>query len=158
LPDIHIVNIYFVNVPESPPAACLARRLRGTPGSVRSTGAVRTGAVKMGRNEHLGEFEQLALLAVLRLGDDAYGARIQDELEAQAGREASVSSIYITLTRLETKGLVSSWMGAPTDQRGGKARRYFKVEAAGTRALAASRDRLLGMWDGVEAHLEEGPS
>lgn len=112
----------------------------------------------MGKSEHLGEFEQLALLAVLRLGGDAYGARIQNELEAQGGREASVSSIYITLTRLETKGLVSSWMGPPTDERGGKARRYFKAEPAGVAALAESRERLLGMWDGVEAHLEKGRS
>lgn len=112
----------------------------------------------MGKSEHLGEFEQLALLAVLRLGKEAYGARIQDELETQAGRDASVSSIYITLTRLEDKGMVSSWMGPPTDRRGGKARRYFKVDPPGLAALAESRARLLGMWDGVEARLDDGAS
>lgn len=104
--------------------------------------------------ERLGEFEQLALLAVMRLGEDAYGARVQEELEAVAGRDASISQIYITLTRLESKGLVSSWMGAPERVRGGKARRYFRVEAAGAVALTEARSRLLAMWDGLEQALE----
>lgn len=107
-----------------------------------------------GKADHLGEFEQLALLAVMRLGDDAYGARIQRELEATAGRQASISAIYITLTRMEDKGLVSSWLGAPTAQRGGKARRFFKVEAEGLTALNRSREQLLSMWDGLEGELE----
>lgn len=109
----------------------------------------------MAKTDHLGEFEQLALLAVLRLGEDAYGARLQDELEARAGRAASVSAIYITLTRLETKGLVSSSMGSPTEVRGGKARRHFRVERAGMAALNEARTRLLNMWDGFESALEE---
>lgn len=104
--------------------------------------------------ERLGEFEQLALLAVLRLGEDAYGAPIQQELEARAGREASISQIYITLTRLEEKGLVASRMGSPTAVRGGKARRYFSVEPAGLVALNAARTRLLSMWDGLERELD----
>jgi len=108
----------------------------------------------VGKADHLGEFEQLALLAVMRLGDDAYGAAIQRELESTAGREASISAIYITLTRLQDKGLVRSWMGEPTDSRGGKARRFFGVEPAGMVALNRSRDRLLSMWDGLESTLE----
>ena len=104
--------------------------------------------------ERLGEFEQLALLAVMRLGEDAYGARVQEELEAVAGRDASISQIYITLTRLESKGLVSSWMGPPEPVRGGKARRYFRVEPAGAVALNEGRSRLLAMWDGLERALE----
>jgi PadR family transcriptional regulator PadR len=103
----------------------------------------------MSKSENLGELEQLALLAVLRLGKEAYGPRIQAELEEQAGREASVSSLYITLTRLEAKGMVSSRMGKPTRARGGKARRYFRVEAPGLEALETARDRLLAMWEGV---------
>ena len=79
------------------------------------------------KSNHIGEFEGLALLAVMRLGDSAYGARIQRELESTAGRRASISAIYITLTRLQDKGLVSSRMGVPTDARGGRARRFFKV-------------------------------
>jgi PadR family transcriptional regulator len=105
----------------------------------------------MAKTDNLGEFEQLALLAVLRLGDDAYGARIQEVLEERAGREASVSAIYITLTRLEEKGLVCSWKGEPTEVRGGKARRHFRVEPAGIAALDEARMRLLRMWEGIEA-------
>ena len=107
-----------------------------------------------GKSDHLGEFEQLALLAVMRLGDEAYGARIQRELEATAGRQASISAIYITLTRLQDKGLVASWMGEPTEVRGGKARRFFRVEPEGVAALHQSREQLLSMWDGLEGALE----
>lgn len=106
------------------------------------------------KSDHLGEFEQLALLAVMRLGDAAHGARIQAELESTAGRGASISAIYITLTRLEDKGLVSSWMGEPTAERGGKARRFFKVLPEGVAALDRSRSRLLSMWAGLEGDLE----
>ncbi|HEX9885638.1 MAG TPA: helix-turn-helix transcriptional regulator [Longimicrobiales bacterium] len=108
----------------------------------------------MNGTNRIGEFEQLALLAVMRLGDEAYGARIQEELERTAGREASVSAIYITLTRLEGKGLVASRMGEPTEVRGGKARRYFRVEPGGVAALNEARDRLLSMWDGLEREIE----
>lgn len=108
----------------------------------------------MGKQENLGEFEQLVLLAVLRLGKDAYGARIREELEERGGRRASVSSIYITLTRLETKGMVTSWKGEPTRVRGGKARRLFRVEPAGAVALEEARDRLLAMWEGVRVASE----
>lgn len=108
----------------------------------------------MAKGDRLGEFEQLALLAVLRLGEDAHGARVQAELEGTAGRSASISAIYITLTRLEQKGLVRSWLGEPSDVRGGKARRFFAVEADGLSALNASRDTLLKMWDGLEGALE----
>ncbi len=109
----------------------------------------------MAKTDHLGEFEQMALLAVMRLGEDAYGARIQEELDQTADREASISAIYITLTRLEKKGMVRSWMGEPTDERGGRARRYFSVEPEGMAALDESRRRLLSMWDGLEGDLED---
>ena len=105
----------------------------------------------MAKNEHLGEFEQLALLAVLRLGDEAYGAAIQEELDRTASRSTAISSIYITLTRLESKGLVRSSLEAPG---GGRPRRYFRLEPDGVRALKLSRDALLSMWDGVEQELE----
>lgn len=108
--------------------------------------------------ERLGEFEQFALLAVMRLGDDAYGATIQEELEVRAGREASISQIYITLTRLETKGLVTSLMGEPEPIRGGKARRYFTVTPSGVVALNQARRSLVSMWDGLEGELEAGAS
>ena len=116
----------------------------------------------MAKNDHLGEFEQLALLAVLRLGNEAYGATIQDELDRTAGRSSAISSIYITLTRLESKGLVRSSMESPAnnasagagDGRGGRARRYFRLQPAGVQALKASRSSLMNMWDGVEKELE----
>lgn len=104
----------------------------------------------MAKADNLGEFEHLTLLAVLRLGEEAYGAKIQRELEDQAGRAASVSAVYITLTRLEGKGLVMSWMGEPTEARGGKSKRHFKATLAGLRALNESRKRLIRMWNGVE--------
>ena len=106
--------------------------------------------------DRLGEFEQLALLAVLRLGDGAYGASIQQELKSRAGRTTSIGSIYVTLTRLEAKGLVSSALGEPTDVRGGKAKRLFRVEPAGLTALHLSRERLLTMWSGLEDTIERG--
>lgn len=108
----------------------------------------------MGKNEHLGEFEQLALLAVMRLGDEAYGARIQQELDATAGRSAAISSIYITLTRLETKGLVASELGGEGEGRGGRPRRYFRLEPAGLAALREARAQLTSMWSGLEGELE----
>ena len=108
----------------------------------------------MSKTDHLGEFEQVALLAVMRLGDEAYGARIQAALESTVGRQASISAIYITLTRLEKKGLVSSTMGKPESVRGGKRRRYFSIQAAGILALNDARQHLLAMWDGLENDLE----
>ena len=113
----------------------------------------------MGKQDHLGEFEQLALLAVLRLGDAAYSAAIQEELDRTADRSSAISSIYITLTRLESKGMVRSELEAPGGNggdtgRGGKPRRYFRLEPAGVAALRESRERLLNMWDGVEQELE----
>ena len=109
----------------------------------------------MSKGDRLGEFEQLALLAVVRLGEDAHGAAIQEELERTAGRSASISAIYITLTRLEGKGLVESWLGEPSEVRGGKARRHFRVRPRGLEVLHRSRQGLLRMWDGVEGALEQ---
>lgn len=108
----------------------------------------------MTEDKRLGEFEQLALLAVLQLGNEAYGGSVLDVLEERAEREASLSAIYITLTRLEKKGLVSSWMGEPTEERGGKAKRFFQVEPEGIEALQYSRSRLQRMWAGIEDVLE----
>jgi PadR family transcriptional regulator PadR len=102
----------------------------------------------------LGEFEQLALLAVMRLGEDACGATIQEELERRAGRAASISQIYITLMRLESRGLVQSRLGSPEPVRGGKARRYFALEPAGVAVLSEARTRLFSMWEGLEGRLE----
>jgi DNA-binding PadR family transcriptional regulator len=101
--------------------------------------------------EALGEFEQLVLLACLRLGADAYVVPIIEEIAQRAGREASHAAVYVALKRLEKKGLVSSQLGEPRAERGGRARRHFEVLPEALEQLRASRDALLSMWDGVEA-------
>lgn len=95
--------------------------------------------------QRLGEVEQLVLLAVLRLGKAAYAVPIRDLIARDGGVRLTRGSIYITLDRLESKGLVESWFGDPTAEPGGKARRLFRVRPAGTAALRAARravDRL----------------
>lgn len=101
--------------------------------------------------ESLGEFEQLVLLACLRLGDDAYAVPIIEEIAARTGREASHAAVYVALKRMEKKGLVSSYMSEPVAERGGRSRRCFEVLPEAMEQLRASRDALLNMWDGVEA-------
>jgi PadR family transcriptional regulator, regulatory protein PadR len=101
------------------------------------------------KGSHLGDLEELVLLAVLRLGKDAHGARIRRELKERAGRSASVSTIYVTLMRLEEKGYARSWKGEPTAERGGKAKRHYEVAPAGVEALEQVRDVRERMWDGV---------
>ena len=104
----------------------------------------------MPRGEYLGEFEQLVLLAVARLGDDAYGIAIVDEIQRRTGTEVAVGSVYAALDRLERQGLATSAIGEPTAERGGRAKRYFQLDPAGARALARSRSALDAMWEGVE--------
>ena len=97
----------------------------------------------------LGDLEELVLLGVLRLEGEAYGASIRDELENEAGRSVSISTVYVTLMRLEEKGLARSWMGEPTGERGGKAKRYFSVTPEGIQALEATREVRERMWSGI---------
>ena len=101
--------------------------------------------------DHLGEFEQIVLLAVLRAAPNAYGVPIRLEIEERTGRSLTVGALYRTLDRLEQKDYVASWFGDPTPERGGRSKRYFKVRPAGVRALRASRDALAAMWDGLDA-------
>jgi DNA-binding PadR family transcriptional regulator len=101
------------------------------------------------RDHYLGEFEQIVLLAVVRLGDDAYGVPIRREIEKRGGRNVTVGALYSTLDRLEAKGYVSSWFADPTAERGGRSRRYFRVEPAGAEALARAKEMLQRMWKGV---------
>jgi PadR family transcriptional regulator PadR len=96
----------------------------------------------MPKGSYLGEFEQIVLLAVLRIGEDAHGALIRREIEATTGRPATIGALHATLERLERKALVSSWIGEPTAERGGKAKRHFKVEAAGISSLKEARATL----------------
>lgn len=110
----------------------------------------------MPRGSHLGELEQIVLLAVLRLGDEAYGVPIGIEIERRTGRSLTVGALYRTLDRLEDKGMVTSSYGDPTPERGGRAKRYFKVRPSALRALRASREALSAMWDGLEAQVTRG--
>jgi DNA-binding PadR family transcriptional regulator len=103
----------------------------------------------------LGEFEQMVMLALLRLGPDAYGATVCGEIEVRSGRGVSVSAVHTTLERLEQKGLVKSRVGEPTPQRGGKRKRHYEVGALGMKALQASYRSLQSMADGLEHLLGE---
>jgi DNA-binding PadR family transcriptional regulator len=101
----------------------------------------------------LGDFEQLILFALLRLGADAYGVAIREEIEARTGRAVSAGALYTALDRLETRGLVASRLGDPTPQRGGKRKRLYTVQPAGERALARVYESLRLMASGVAARL-----
>ena len=105
-------------------------------------------------SESLGEFEQLVLLAVLQLGTDAYGMTIRRQIENRTGRLVAIGALYTALERLERKGYVASMLSEPTPQRGGRAKRLFRLERAGAAALKRSRETLARMWDGVSADLK----
>ena len=102
----------------------------------------------------LGEFEQLVLLALVRLGPDAYGATVRREIEEHAGREVSISAVYTTLERLEQKGLVRSRIGEPTPERGGRRRRHFEMLPLGARSLRNAYRAISGMTAGIERRLK----
>lgn len=108
----------------------------------------------MGKGDYLGEFEQIVLLAVLRLGKNAYGVTIWEEIEKRTGRSAIIGAVYATLDRLETKRFISSKVGDPTPERGGRAKRFFKITAQGSVALERSRKILENMWAGLDPVLE----
>lgn len=95
--------------------------------------------VQMPATGSLGEFEQVVLLAILRLDDEAYGVSIRSEISACTGREPSTGALYTTLDRLETKALVTSRTGDPTPQRGGRAKRYYTVTQPGLAAVARAQ-------------------
>lgn len=102
----------------------------------------------------LGDFEQLVLLGVLRLGDEAYGAAIRQEIHARSGRDVSINAVYTTLDRLEQKGLLRSWTGEPTPQRGGRRRKFYALRPSGVVALQQAYRAFTGMTDGLESRLE----
>jgi DNA-binding PadR family transcriptional regulator len=102
----------------------------------------------------LGDFEQLMMLAVLRLDEDAYGAAIQREIEQQTGRAVSINAVYTTLDRLETKGLLRSWVGEPTAERGGRRKKYYAVERQGLAAIGQAYRAFRRMARGLERLLE----
>jgi PadR family transcriptional regulator, regulatory protein PadR len=100
--------------------------------------------------KYLGELEQLLLMAVLHLRDDAYGLRIREAIEAKTGRTVSPGAVYTALDRLERRGLMRSRLGDPTPQRGGKRKRYYRIEPAGAALLRDSQSALERMARGLE--------
>ena len=107
--------------------------------------------------EFLGGFELLVLLALIRLGDEAYGVPISQTIEESGRRHVAIGSVYITLDRLEGKGFVSSRLGEPTAERGGRAKTYFRITARGLREVRRARQTLTNLWQNVP-QLEGGHS
>ncbi len=103
----------------------------------------------------LGEFEQLVLLAVMRLDGSAYAVPIRQEIEDRTSRTVARGALYVTLDRLEEKGYLKSWLADATAERGGRAKRFYEVKPAGVRALEHSWAALRSMWDGLEPKRRE---
>jgi len=104
----------------------------------------------MARSVFLGEFEQITLLAVARLRDDAYGVSIRREIEGRSNRPVAIGSVYAALDRMERKGFVRSSVGQPTPERGGRAKRFYELSPTGLRALVDARATLDRFWDDLE--------
>jgi PadR family transcriptional regulator, regulatory protein PadR len=110
----------------------------------------------MTRRTGLGELEQLLLLALARLGEDAYGAAVRREIQARTGRSISPGTIYPTLDRLERKGCVRSWAGEPTAERGGRSRRHYALTPTGLAELRKSWGEVAALAKGLEGLLDPG--
>jgi PadR family transcriptional regulator PadR len=104
---------------------------------------------------YLGEFELMVLLTIIHLGDDAYGVPLSRELAIRRGRDVSVGSVYAALDRLEAKGFVASYLGESTPERGGRAKRYFRVTQQGLRSAHATRNVLSKLWKSLPSPGEE---
>src|SRR5687768_598780 len=102
----------------------------------------------------LGELEQVVMLALLRVGPEAYGVPVRDEIERCTGRDLTLGTIYKTLTRLEDKGLVASWTGEPTAQRGGRRKKHYKATGAGRVAVRQSIEQLRTLTAGLDVGLK----
>lgn len=107
-------------------------------------------------SQGLGEFEQMVLLAILHVEGEPYGVPIMEEIERRTGRDVSRAAVYVTLRRLEKRGLLTSWMSEPTGERGGKARRCVRVEPEGLTLLRESREAMDRMWDDLDPAAVEG--
>jgi PadR family transcriptional regulator PadR len=101
---------------------------------------------EMARRNHLGNLELMVMLVLIRLGDEAYGVSISRELAERIGREVALGSVYASLERLEGKGLVSSVVGEPTRERGGRAKRYFRLNPKGLRQVRETQRALKKLW------------
>lgn len=110
---------------------------------------------KMPDSSYLGEFELQVMLIVIRLGEEAYGVPISREIKERTGRNAAFATVYSTLERLQRKGLVNSHLGDPSPERGGRAKRYFRVTKAGLQAVREAKRNLVRLWHGLR-ELEGG--
>jgi PadR family transcriptional regulator len=110
---------------------------------------------EMAKTYYLGEFELQVMLTVIRLGESAYGVPISQEIEERTGRSVVFATVYSTLQRLQKKGLVCSDLGDPTPERGGRAKRYFRVTKVGMHAVRETRGNLIRLWQGLKS-LEGG--
>jgi DNA-binding PadR family transcriptional regulator len=108
----------------------------------------------MSRSVFLGEFEQITLLAVARLKEDAYGVAIRNEIEKRSARHVSIGSVYAALDRMERKGLIHSNVGNPTPERGGRAKRFYGLRTPGMAALVNARETLDRFWENLELDAE----
>ena len=99
--------------------------------------------------DHLGGFEYVVILGLMRLHNDAYGVTVRQEVEARTGREVSIGAVYATLDRLEAKGYVKSSLGEPTPERGGRSKRFFRVTTKGVMAVNRTHNALLQLTDGL---------
>ena len=104
----------------------------------------------MSRSAFLGEFEQITLLAVARLKEEAYGVAIRSEIEERSERPVAIGSVYAALDRMERKGLIHSSVGSPTPERGGRAKRFYELRPPGLEALVSARDTLASFWENLE--------
>ena len=102
----------------------------------------------------IGEFEQLALLALVRLGNGAYGATIRREIQERTQRDVAIGTMYMTLARLEAKKMVCSYVGIPSRERGGRRRKHYVIDTEGERALGRAYRTFRSMTDGIEQALE----
>ncbi|HSR50696.1 MAG TPA: helix-turn-helix transcriptional regulator [Acidobacteriota bacterium] len=102
----------------------------------------------------LTEFEHMVLFVVAALGDDAYGMRVRKRLAQRSGRDAPIATVYAALERLEQRELLSSRLGDPTPERGGRAKRYYRIEPPGVQALAGYRDLLSNFWRDLDRVLD----
>ena len=110
----------------------------------------------MSKGSLLGEFEQVVLLAVIRLKNEGYGLSVRREIESRTDREVSIGAVYATLERLQAKGFLASWDGESTPVRGGRSRRHYGLLPEGADALHRSRSMMDAMWDEVDLESERG--
>ena len=95
---------------------------------------------------YLGEFEELVLLTIATLGEDAYGISIQQDIELRCNRTISIGALHSTIARLEEKGFLKSWMGGATQERGGRSKRYYEITPTGKKAVTESKSLRDELW------------